>query len=100
MKWKDANLRQRAARVLSAAAVVVGLLSLYPWFYYYDNLPRSPQPDVGRIYAMNMHGVVAYATRQERRRLNISEDVFFGCVGAGFLAAFLISDELRNCRSG
>ena len=94
MKWKEANLRQRIARVLSAAAVVGGLLSLYPWFYYYDILPRSPQPNVGRTYPINMHGVITYGTRQERRRLNLSWDAFFGCFAALCLSGILVIDEL------
>lgn len=94
MKWKHSKLRQRVARVLSAAAIVGGLLSLYPWFYYYGNLPRSPQPDVGRVYPINMHGVITYATRQERRRLNLSWDAFFGCFAALCLSGILVIDEL------
>ena len=60
MNWKDAKLRRRLSRVLSTAAVVGGLLSIFPWFYYYNNLPRSPQPDVGRVYSANMHAGGAY----------------------------------------
>lgn len=94
MKWEDANLRQRVARVLSAAAVIGGLLSLYPWFYYYDNLPRSPRPEVRRVYPINMHGVITYATREERRRLNLSWDAFFGCFAVLCVSGILVIDEL------
>ena len=94
MNWKGAQLRRRVSFLLSRAALVCGLLSLFPWSYYYENLPHSPQPAVRRVYPVNMHGVTKYATREERRRLNLSEDAFFGCVAVFFLAGFLIIDQL------
>jgi hypothetical protein len=80
--------------VLSVAAVVSGLLSIYPWFYYYENLPSSPQPAVGRIYPVNMHGATKYATREQRRRLNLSEEAFFSCIAVLCLSGILVIDEL------
>lgn len=94
MNWKEANFRQRVARVLSVAAVVGRLLSIYPWFYYHDNLPSSPHPAAGRVYPVNMHGVTKYATRKQRRRLNLSEEAFFGCFAALCLSGILVIDEL------
>lgn len=94
MRWKDANLRQRVARVLSVVAVVGGLLSTYPWFYYYENSPSSPQPAVGRVYPVNMHGAIKYASREQRRRLNLSEEGFFGCFAVLCFSGILVIDEL------
>ena len=94
MIGRATRFRWRLSRIISFAALLGGLLSVFPWLYYYENLPRYPQPASGRVCPINMHGVIAYASRKERQRLNASEYAFFGCVAAGFVAAFLIIDEL------
>ncbi|HEV2348774.1 MAG TPA: hypothetical protein VG028_02905 [Terriglobia bacterium] len=57
------------------------------WYHYYDILPRSPQPAQGRVWALNMHGVTAYATREEQKRL----DTPF------YFAAFLVNFGIVGC---
>ena len=42
--------------------------------------PRSPHPDIGRVYALNNHGVVVYLTRDEN---------FFFVLLIVFMVAFL-----------
>jgi hypothetical protein len=37
---------------------------------YFRYLPRSPNPEAGSIYPLNIHGVVVYQTLKEQSRLD------------------------------
>ena len=58
-------------------------------FQYQQSLPRHPEPEAGRVYPLNVHGIVVYQTRYERDRLDHS---FYASIAAvavsGILAAF------------
>jgi hypothetical protein len=38
-------------------------------FVYQKTLPRHPDPVAGRVYPLNVHGIVVYLTREEQDRL-------------------------------
>jgi len=40
------------------------------WYQYQRTLPRHPDPVAGRIYPLNVHGIVVYQTRDERNWLD------------------------------
>lgn len=42
---------------------------------------------------MNMHGVAEYATRNERRRLDLSEDVSLVLISIGIVGGVLTSED-------
>jgi hypothetical protein len=54
-------------------------------YHYADTRPKKPQPEVGRVYAINTHGSVVYLTLAEQIKLVGSELVpiiLFGLAGA------------------
>jgi hypothetical protein len=40
------------------------------FYQYQGTLPRRPAPASGRVYPLNVHGIVVYQTRAERNRLD------------------------------
>jgi len=64
------------------------------WYHYYDILPRSPQPSIGRIYPINMHGFTKYATRKELRHIDTTEDIFFAWIAIGLLVGGIFNKDL------
>jgi hypothetical protein len=79
---------------LAITLLVIGfgglLYSCVVWNQYYRQLPRSPQPALGRVYVLSEKGVIAYATRREWYRLTLVEELsmimlILG-VGAGIVA--------------
>jgi hypothetical protein len=59
------------------AGIIVGLIGLAGilwtssiWYQYQRTLPRYPDPAAGRVYPLNVHGIVVYQTRDERNWLN------------------------------
>jgi hypothetical protein len=53
--------------------------------HYYYSRPRVAQPDLGRIYALNYHGVAVYLTKVERFWLYFLEGTGAICLGASLL---------------
>jgi hypothetical protein len=53
---------------------LIGLAGLFwsssIWYDYQRTLPRHPESAVGRIYPLNVHGIVVYQTREERNWLD------------------------------
>ncbi len=49
---------------------VIGLLGIVwtssIWYEYQRTLPHHPDQVAGRIYPLNVHGIVVYQTREER----------------------------------
>lgn len=64
------------------------------WYHYYDILPRSPQPSIGRIYPINMHGFTKYATRNELSHINTTEDIFFAWIAIWLLVGGIFNKDL------
>jgi hypothetical protein len=76
---------------LTRAGVAIGLLGLAGilwtsaiWFNYQRILPRRPDEAVGRIYPLNVHGIVVYQTREERNR---REKIQYTSIGLFALSA-------------
>lgn len=65
----------------------------FVWYQYWDQLPRSPQPVQGRTYRVSLHGVIVYATYEERERLDVTEDVSIALMVVGIAAAILTSED-------
>ena len=40
------------------------------WYHYQRTLPRRPDPVAGHVYPLNVHGIVVYQTRDERKWLD------------------------------
>src|SRR5271154_1867989 len=60
-------------RSLRTAGVLLGLIGLAGilwttsiWYQYQRTLPRHPDVIAGRVYPLNVHGIVVYQTSKER----------------------------------
>lgn len=77
-----------------SAVLALGLFLIHMslWEQYAHSRPTVPDPAVGRIYALNEHGVVVYLNSAEKYRL----DLFIWAAGGCFLLAILIGVFLRK----
>lgn len=71
----DQNTRyrfwKRTATVVVFAMLIVALSHLYLWYQYAHTRPKLAQPDQGRVYALNTHGLIVYLTKEEQFRLDL-----------------------------
>lgn len=42
---------------------------VYLYYHYAFSLPNKPQPEIGRIYPLNMHGTIVFLTKHEHLQL-------------------------------
>jgi hypothetical protein len=56
------------------------------WFNYQRILLRRPDEPVGRIYPLNVHGIVVYQTREER---DWREEIQYSSIGLLALSALM-----------
>ena len=54
-----------------SAIFVVWLSYADLWDHYAHTRPRLAQPDQGRVYALNTHGLIVYLTKDEQCRLDL-----------------------------
>jgi hypothetical protein len=64
-------------RLWKRAGIITGMIGLAGilwtsslWYEYQKTLPRHPDPVAGRVYPLNVHGIVVYQTRDERNWLD------------------------------
>ena len=88
--------RSRAAKitlngVVAAASFFTFSANIYFRFHYAAVMPRSPQPEIGRIYALPaQYGGVVYVNKQELdRRDFVRNDLSSACAVCGILLFFL-----------
>jgi hypothetical protein len=93
MGWKSLMVFRAVAFGFALAGVSGIWYWSVVWNHYYDTLPRSPQPKAERVYPMNMHGVIAYATRKEHHRLELMENGSYGLLFVGFVGSILTSPD-------
>jgi len=61
---------KRAAITISLIGFAGILWTYSVWYEYQRALPRRPDPVAGRVYPLNVHGIVVYQTRGERNWLD------------------------------
>ena len=68
-------MRQNIEQLWKRAGIIIGLTGLAGimstisiWYQYQTTLPRHPDVTAGRVYPLNVHGIVVYQTREERNR--------------------------------
>ncbi len=66
------------------------------WYKYQGTLPREPDASAGRIYPLNVHGIVVYQTRKERDWLNEIQYWSFVIFGAGALIEIIQKSVFRR----
>jgi hypothetical protein len=79
--------RRKIAKLIVTLCAIGYLASFaFGGSFYFRNLPRDPQPELGRIYPLNNHGVLLYMTEREELQQNRS----FILSGVLFAVGFLI----------
>ena len=112
LKWNEKmNLGHRPLnsqvlklwKTLAIALMAMGLLgqvwTLGAWNRYATELPHSPNPEIGRVYRLALHGFVVYQTEREHSIYWGVENWSWGifCVGFAFgLAHQWKSGELKK----
>jgi len=61
---------KRVSIAIGVAGLVGILWTASIWYEYQRVLPRRPDQPAGRVYPLNVHGIVVYQTREERDWLN------------------------------
>ena len=68
---------KRVAKIVSIFFIAVSVVTFaYGMSFYYRDFPSTPQPDKGRIYALNNHGYYTYLTRREHIEFEVATAVF------------------------
>jgi hypothetical protein len=70
-------------RLLFALCVLFFLINVSSQMLLVNINPQFPQPRLGRIYPLNVHGTVVYVTRVERLisgYLTLGLAIFFGAI--------------------
>jgi hypothetical protein len=82
--------------VWGGVVITFGLIGLagivwsgFIWYAYQSTLPHHPDQVAGRVYPLNVHGVVVYQTREERDRLNVIQHFSFMVFAVGILTGAL-----------
>jgi hypothetical protein len=66
---KPVNIKKIIAIFLGTAiSICIGLVVYLDYNYAYTRTER-PQPEIGRIYPLNIHGTIVYITRKEDLQL-------------------------------
>ena len=85
------------ATVVLFAMSVAGFSHLYLWYQYVHTRPRFAQPDQGRVYAINNHGLIVYLTKDEQFRLDLlmwTTIIFALCFG--WIIAFRLQQKQQD----
>ncbi|GEM_PF-2915797 len=70
-------MTKKVAKGVSAILGMVAVIAFgFALSFYYRDLPRTPQPQAGRIYSLNNHGTVLYLNQHEKREQEASFAIF------------------------
>ena len=90
-------------KVWTRVALALALPGLPGWIYstsiwgeYLHTLPRSPDPSVGRVFALNIHGIVVFQNHTDQLRLNLTEYISGGVFCLGMMIGALIDRDERK----
>ena len=78
---------------LMVPALAVWLYTGVIWNRYFDTLPRRPDVASGRVYPLNIHGIVVFQTHAEKLRLVLTDNISFG---VGVLGGLICALEERH----
>ena len=77
---------------LSVIFFVTLLGEIYTQISYSTSMPKSPQPETGRLKAISVnHGAIVYVTEEEFRRAHLIDHLLFYFGGWCGLAAGLLN---------
>lgn len=79
------------------AMFVSGFSHVYLWLQYAHTRPRFVQPDHGRVYALNTHGLIVYLTKDEQFRLDLLQWISITFLLCFFwIIAFRLQQKKQN----
>lgn len=93
---KPRRMWRAVSILLMGPALAVWLYTGVIWNRYLDTLPRSPEPAIGRIYPLNIHGIVVFQTHAEKLRLDLTSNISFGALALGGLIGLLEERHWRR----
>jgi hypothetical protein len=77
VRKRENTVSLNSGTVLRRVGIAIGFVGLAGilwtssiWYQYQRTLPRRPDPVAGRVYPLNVHGIVVYQTRDERKWLD------------------------------
>ena len=91
MQRQSTNRIWKTWRVVALLLMLPGFcMFLYGrnlWDNYQHDLPRAADAVAGKIYPLNIHGIVVFQTQQEKTRLEVFDKagiaIFFGRLAVG-----------------
>ena len=96
MRKRENTVSLNSGTVLRRVGIAIGFVGLAGilwtsslWYQYQSTLPRRPDPVAGRVYPLNVHGIVVYQTRDERNRLDEVQYSSIGVFALGVLIGAL-----------
>ena len=84
---------KRLGSIVGIAMVILACTLYSLWYHYAYTRPRVPQPDQGRIYALNTHGLTVYLTQEEEFRLSLLQGA---AIISGACFALTVAFALRR----
>jgi len=59
------------------------------WSSYLNSLPRTPVAATGKIFPLNIHGVVVFQTREEQQRLDLVQYSSIAIIAVSFMMSLM-----------
>jgi hypothetical protein len=92
---KSKILRIGFQSLVLSTAFLTAATNLYIRFHYAAVMPRSPQPETGRIYAIPaQYGGTIYVNRAELDRRNLAADKLLPALGIVMVLYFSVGTSL------
>ena len=86
---------RRLTITLFFMALLLFLGSAFLWNHYYYNRPKVAQPNLGRTYVLNYHGIPVYLTKAEYFWLHSLEGIGVTCFVASLVIWVLVLKQKR-----
>ena len=82
--------------LIAAIALICIFSGVYLDYHYVYTRPPTPQPEIGRIYKLNVHGTIAYLTKEEDLQLNYLFWVGFISIIIGAIITYIWCDPFNQ----
>ena len=103
MRKRKNTVTRNIERLWKRAGIIMGLVRLAGivwtsslWYGYQKTLPRDPDQVAGRVYPLNVHGIVVYRTRDERNWLDEIQYSSIAIFAASALMAAIHQKKFRR----
>jgi hypothetical protein len=93
------NYKKIMAILLGTAILICFSLDVFLNYHYAYTRPVKPQPEIGRIYPLNVHNTIVYLTRDEDLQIKLLVRIMIGFIGIASLFTFFYYSFKHNNRS-